>query len=323
MRAIIVVAVIAATACSGEDMKANPVSLAELDASRAASDLLVPWLDQSGQYGYADRNGAIRIKPQFDSADLFHEGLAAIERNGKAGFIRASGETQIAPRYSSVGRFERGEATAYQFVGPWLGPIMGWILRTGELTTLRLDRMGNVLQSNYQRTNNVPDIWPVESVPETRSADWIVLESEGRFGYQQAATKATIVPARFESVQLIFDADGTGVKYLAGRKGNNDWAVFNLSGKELLTSTSEVAPWASEGAFIARGPNSQNWWGAYDENGKKFTGDIACMPFIFRNGIARADVADVGAVYVDRSGRLYGDTAYIKSKHDSVGRSGY
>ncbi len=304
-------------------MKANPVSLAELDASRAATDLLVPWRDGSGQVGYADRSGTIRIKPQFDHAELFHEGLAEATRGGKVGFIRASGDYQIAPRYSSVGRFENGEATAYQFVAPWLGPIMGWILRTGELTTLRLDRMGKVLQSNYERTNNVPSIWPEEATPETRSDDWIVLEQGGHFGLQQAKTKEIILPARFESVQLVVDINGTGVRYLAGKKGNNDWAVFNLAGKELLASTMEVHPVASEGAFIARGPKSENWWGAYDENGKHFTEDFACMPFVFRNGIARGAVAEVGDVYVDRTGRLYGDPAYIKARHDAVGRSGY
>jgi hypothetical protein len=323
MRASVVAAILVTTACAGEDMKANPVSLAELDASRAATGLLVPWRDGSGQSGYADRTGAIRIKPQFAGADLFHEGLAAAARGDKWGFINASGDFQIAPRYSSVGRFEHGQTTAYQFVAPWLGPIMGWILRKGELTTHRLDRMGTVLQSNYERTNDVSNLWPEEPTPDTRSTDWIEFRNEGRVGLQQVSTKATILPAQYESVQLIVDADGSGVKFLAGKKGNNEWAVFNLAGKELLASTMEVHPIASEGAFIARGPKSENWWGAYDGTGKRFTDDFACMPFVFRNGIAAADVADVGTVYVDRSGRLYADAAYIKSRHDAVGRSGY
>ncbi|MFZ2949384.1 MAG: WG repeat-containing protein, partial [Desulfuromonadaceae bacterium] len=45
----------------------------------------------NGKYGYCDRGGTTVIPPQFDSASLFSEGLAAVHVNGKNGFIDANG----------------------------------------------------------------------------------------------------------------------------------------------------------------------------------------------------------------------------------------
>jgi hypothetical protein len=40
-----------------------------------------------GKYGYADAQGNIIIKPQFDKALDFSEGLAAVEQDGLWGYI--------------------------------------------------------------------------------------------------------------------------------------------------------------------------------------------------------------------------------------------
>jgi hypothetical protein len=39
------------------------------------------------KYGYINNTGEIVIKPQFDLAYAFSEGLAVVEVNGKEGFI--------------------------------------------------------------------------------------------------------------------------------------------------------------------------------------------------------------------------------------------
>jgi len=50
------------------------------------------------------------IKPQYEAAGDFHEGLAAIKRDGKWGFIDKTGKVVIAPQYDYVRQFSEGLA---------------------------------------------------------------------------------------------------------------------------------------------------------------------------------------------------------------------
>ena len=59
----------------------------------------------NGKYGYIDSNGKIIIKPQFDDAQDFFEGLAVVYKNGLAGFIDQSGEFVIEPQFDYAGSF--------------------------------------------------------------------------------------------------------------------------------------------------------------------------------------------------------------------------
>ena len=52
-----------------------------------------------GNWGFIDKTGKIRIKPQFDIADDFSEGLAAVSIGEKWGFIDHSGRVVITPKY--------------------------------------------------------------------------------------------------------------------------------------------------------------------------------------------------------------------------------
>lgn len=63
--------------------------------------------------GYIDPTGAFVIKPQFDRAYPFSEGLAAVEVKNKSGetrfgFIERSGEFVVAPRFRLGFRFHDG-----------------------------------------------------------------------------------------------------------------------------------------------------------------------------------------------------------------------
>jgi WG containing repeat len=59
-------------------------------------------------WGYADVNKAIIIKPQFEEASLFYEGLAAVKKNGKYGYINKDGKTVIPFVYFSAKPFRFG-----------------------------------------------------------------------------------------------------------------------------------------------------------------------------------------------------------------------
>ena len=56
-----------------------------------------------GKWGYIDKSGKFVIDPQFDYAEGFSEGLAAVrsgdEKTGKWGFIDRSGKYAITPQW--------------------------------------------------------------------------------------------------------------------------------------------------------------------------------------------------------------------------------
>jgi len=65
---------------------------------------------KNGKYGYIDSNGEIKIKPQFDDAQDFYEGLAVVYVNGLAGYINRNGEFILDPQYDYAGGFYNGIA---------------------------------------------------------------------------------------------------------------------------------------------------------------------------------------------------------------------
>ncbi len=56
----------------------------------------------NGKYGFIDKNGDFVIKPKFDDAWYFREGLAAVELNGKYGFIDKSGKIIAKPEFDDI-----------------------------------------------------------------------------------------------------------------------------------------------------------------------------------------------------------------------------
>ena len=65
-----------------------------------------------GKQGYIDKNGAVVIKPQFDKALRFSEGLAPVYVGEQAGFIDTAGRFVIQPVFDFALPFTEGLAVA-------------------------------------------------------------------------------------------------------------------------------------------------------------------------------------------------------------------
>lgn len=63
-----------------------------------------------GKYGFIDKTGKTVIKPQFDGAMYFSDGLAGVEIDGKMGFIDKTGKIVIQPQFDYCGDFREGLA---------------------------------------------------------------------------------------------------------------------------------------------------------------------------------------------------------------------
>ena len=76
--------------------------------------------------GYVDTKGNVVIKPQYDGASIFSEGLAFVSLNGKVGYIDEKGKLVIEPQYEGASNFENGYARIYE------KHKMGYIDRKGN-----------------------------------------------------------------------------------------------------------------------------------------------------------------------------------------------
>lgn len=68
-------------------------------------------VESKGKDGYVDKSGRPVIKPQYELAQDFSEGLAAVEVRGKGcGYIDTQGRMVIAPQFDGARGFKDGMA---------------------------------------------------------------------------------------------------------------------------------------------------------------------------------------------------------------------
>ena len=69
------------------------------------------------KYGFIDKRGKFVLRPQFERARRFSEGLAPVKvgsrRTGKWGFIDKTGKLVIKPQFDAAFRFSEGLAEVH------------------------------------------------------------------------------------------------------------------------------------------------------------------------------------------------------------------
>jgi hypothetical protein len=146
--------------------QAEPQKTVEADPST-----LLPFIGAQGKYGYMDNQGNVIIKPTFDFADRFSEGIAVVAKVGKegykAGYIDGAGKIVIP--------FE------YDYAFPVSGGIATTVVRKPESdTTVYLDTSGKeLLRVNYYVAN--PFHEGLAAVKEAESSRWRYMDITGKF----------------------------------------------------------------------------------------------------------------------------------------------
>jgi len=83
--------------------------------------------DERGNEGYIDKKGNVVINPQFDYANKFSEGLAAVKIGDKWGYVDKMGKYVINPQFDRAGDFSEGRAAVM------MGDKWGYVNKTGKL----------------------------------------------------------------------------------------------------------------------------------------------------------------------------------------------
>lgn len=81
-----------------------------------------------GAWGYIDPAGKLAIPYQFEEAEDFSEGLAAVKQGDKWGYIDRTGAVVVEPRFAYAGDFHEGRAAVWES-----NESCGYIDRTGKL----------------------------------------------------------------------------------------------------------------------------------------------------------------------------------------------
>ncbi len=105
-------------------------------------------------YGYADTTAKVIIKPAFEIAGPFSEGLAPVAKklDGLLGYIDKTGNWIIKPRFIKATSFSEGLA-AVAYVDDNERIVMGYIDHTGKML-LEIDWLGICREMKWEHTND-------------------------------------------------------------------------------------------------------------------------------------------------------------------------
>jgi len=117
-------------------------------------------------YGYINNSGTIVIKPQFDKAEYFFDGLAEIELSGKYGFIDTTGKIIINPKFEKyIRKFSEGLAIID------VGGKKGYINTKGEV----------VIQPQFYDARNFSEGLALVANDQIYLNSWGYIDKKGEF----------------------------------------------------------------------------------------------------------------------------------------------
>ncbi|MHC4214380.1 MAG: WG repeat-containing protein [Planctomycetota bacterium] len=233
------------------------------------------------RWGYIDKTGHVVIKVQFDHAKPFSQGMAAVEIGDKWGYINASGQFVIEARFDYVRAFREGLAE----------------VKIGDKHE-HIDKTGQVVK----RTQD-------EHKPKFSEGLAKVVIGE-KWAYMDESGQIVIDPN--------FNEAGPFHRGLARVKVGDKWGLINKTGKYILKPEFDTVYHHSAGpAFIM---NDNGKWGyrrgyiiaVYNETAKV----LVWLPFDkvpqpFSEGLAAIFVEDKWSFghdgkwgYIDESGKM-------------------
>ena len=247
-------------------------TLAEVQADTRLAEGLVPLRSIDGRWGYIDRNQTYVIKPQFEMAKKFSEGLAPAALDKKFGYIDSTGRFVIQPQFAFAEPFSEGRALVFpdwgiNFLGHAEGYTLfvraGYIDRTGKMV-IRARFAENAHNFSGGLAAFKPGInytygqskwgyldktgnWAIQprfDIAEDFSEDLaaVCVRAQGpdrdQWGYIDKAGKF-VIPPQYEKAQPFF-------RGLAKVKTSNGWHHVDKQGKfartDSLSSPDPIAP---------------------------------------------------------------------------------
>ena len=169
----------------------------------ALQKILLPF-KHDDKWGYIDKFGTVAVKPEFDGASFFNEGIAIVQLKGKLGYIDALGNFIVKPQFSEAYKFVDGIALVADEDERY-----GVIDRTGVM----------ILETIY------------EEIGTTSNGVFYVLEDEGYVYYNHSGKR--IISQQFDQAESFENGRAIVVK-------DEVYQVIDLEGKVLFSSHERI-----------------------------------------------------------------------------------
>ena len=258
--------------------------------------------DLNGKKGYIDKSGNLVISYQFEDANPFEEGLAAVQQNGKWGYIDKSGKILVKPIYDFAANAANGhmyvtngskwgviDKTGKEIVRPEYDIVMdcgkNLLFKYGSKWTC-VDPSGNeIFSKNY---NEVLDF----------SKGLAAVSMNKKWGFMDTSGNE-IIPPRYDSVIGGFEG-GVDFVQQAGK-----WSLIDKAGKALgnlkfSAVAEEVFYENPDGPF---GIEMNGKWGFIDKTGKLITPCLYEQVQNFNDGMAIVNLKGKYG-YINKTGKL-------------------
>ncbi len=220
------------------------------------------------KWGFIDRTGELVIKPRFDTAVAFSEGLSRVQKNpnGKWGYVDKAGKLTIGFQYDIAADFREGLA-AVEVRGSW-----GFINKSGKL----------VIPARFREVRAFSEGLAYANI-------------DGKRAYIDKTGK-TVIEAPFVVEGGSFH-EGLAAFWQGTRRGY-EMGYINREGNVAISARFDAAGGFSEGLAAAKVGGK---WGYIDKKGRFVIQPEFNEAEPFTNGLAQVKVGDKYG-YVDKRG---------------------
>ncbi len=224
---------------------------------RLPSERLTPTRSADGRWGYIDQKKAFAIKPQFESAKRFSEGLAPAALSKKFGYIDATGRYVIEPQYVFAEPFSDGLALVFPDWGVnFFGHAEGYTLfvRAGYI-----DHTGKLII----KTRFVENAHSFSEGLAAFQAGINYTSSESKWGYLDKTGTWAIQP-QFD-IAGDFSEDLAAVSTRVQQGDQDQWGYIDKTGKLVIPMQFDKAlPFSSGLAKV----KTRDGWRYLDKQGR-------------------------------------------------------
>ena len=232
------------------------------DTDYADPSILV--IQEGNLYGYGDTKGEVLIKPKYQDARPFCEGLAAVKYNGKYGYIDKSGKTVIQFKYNDALDFYNGKS----------------IVGEGRFTHVELfypishviNTKGEVIGEEHQFTY-ISDI----------SEDMFFAKTDKGIGQFYDKDYQPIKSLTKEYSGLSLFSDGLAMYSLTSASG---CGYMDRTGKQAFPATFYDANGFHEGLAAVMPDGEKRLWGYIDKTGEMVISPAYSAARLFSEGLA-------------------------------------
>ena len=155
---------------------------------------------KDGKFGFVDKTGKVAIEPQFELADPFSEGFAAVLIGDKWGFIDKTGKVVISPQFDATNFFSDGLALV----------LIGW-------KQVYIDKTGKVvIDGGFDQAHSFSEGLAAVVIDDGGTDRWAYIDTKGDIAINTHSDTASCFS---EGLAVIGTQDETGSLEYIDRPG--------------------------------------------------------------------------------------------------------